>query len=174
MGIAVMLILGSLLPSDAFLAAADVRDEAFRSLLKKIDPTLTAFSTIGSKHVTATLDVLLLLGRPTDKFSGNQDHLSRLGVFLQDRQHKDVVYLVGSEPEISSNCEPEIKVLTATDVVLGCGFGDYGLPVSKDVYLLYDIETRTILRHEKLRCGPPKPCAGNLPLQCSRQRRNST
>jgi len=132
-----------LLACSSGFAAVDVSDQALVPLLQAVDPTLTTFSSIARKHVTADYDLVLVLGNQ----DGPWNEASRLGIFLQERQPLDRFYIVGTEPHIRSDCAFEIQRLTAEDIVFGCGVGTYGYKFDHH-HLLYDIQTRTIVRQE--------------------------
>src|SRR5579863_5742506 len=136
-----------LLACSSGFAAVDVLDQALIPLLQKVDPTLTSFSSIARKHVTAAYDLVLLLGKQGEGDNVPWNEASRLAVFLQQRQRQSRFYLVGTERNIRSDCTFQLKRLTARDIVFGCGETDYG-QVFDHHHIIYDIHTRKMVRQE--------------------------
>ena len=129
------------------LQAASLSETAVFSAFRQVDPGLAHFVELQRTAVTEELDVIIAMGSPKAFPSGvvwifwTEDQ--KIGLFLQERNRPERVYLLGTKSGFP-DCAARIERVTATDSVISCrGEKSEQYPNQKWVY---DVRAKSLVR----------------------------
>ncbi len=129
------------------LHAVSPSETAVFSAFKQVDAGLSHFVQLQRTSVTEELDLIIAMGSPkafpaeTRWIFWTEDR--KIGLFLQEKNRPERVYLLGTKSGFS-DCTARIERVTATDSVISCR-GEKSMQYPNQKWI-YDVRAKSLLR----------------------------
>ncbi len=125
-------------------------NRAFVPILLRADGTLKSFAIVARRQISDELDLVLVLGTPSNHagYNGSYTWLQedRLGIFLQDKHNAGRVFTLAIEP--GPPCQIRLERVTSRDVLISCpGAYDFGKGTGNQKFVFEANEKRMVQRY---------------------------
>lgn len=128
------------------LATASQSETAVFSSFKQLDTGLSYFVQLQRTSVTEHFDLIMVMGGPKTSRGPStfwtEDR--KIGLFLQDKNRPEHVYLLGTKSGFP-DCVARVERVTATDSVISCRGDDNSRPFANQKWV-YDVRAKSLVR----------------------------